>query len=783
MSSQRAPKPVRSYHLIALALLLAFFVQCACSSLRFRLPSLKRIRTFCGVALLNHIPLDARCLLADCPVAFGDGYYLSSAAESGSADQFWLDQHRWFVRAPFLLAGLCLGVSLWYVARKLYGTAAGHIVLALYAFSPGIVACSSLAGPQIFAAWGAFGLIFTAIATAHTLYAPREVILWNWKRIALLGISITFAAGAQWPLAWLLLPAAAFTQRLVRGTAPAWSPDGRQIAYVGTDQMLRIVPAGGGRARALGVPARSVDWQPLPRHSNRGCALATGSHALVARTEGVLSERNVVSNGYASPAWFGCLRGIGAERQLLMRYSQGGEASTYVNGALMEGRFALLSTSSGDEYGDCSNDVTRYDVATGVATSLFDQPFGCEAGPGVDSIALDSSGFAAWRATEPQPRYQPLTGISCPTISFCAAVDANGSVGTSTDPTGGRPAWSFADVNAPGGLGSVSCPSISLCVATAGSGGRVLTSTDPTGGASNWAPAQVDNDQLLLFASYVSCPSVSLCVIADDHGSVVTSTQPTGGPPAWTTAHVDSNTPGAFLGVSCPSASLCVALDETGNVAASTDPTGGASTWSLAHIGTSETIPPDGGVSCPSTSLCVAADGTGNIATSTDPAGGSSAWSLTKLPSGRPGAISCPSSSLCVAVDGAGNVISSTNPTGGAFAWQVANVDGSTRITSISCPTATRCVATDARGNVLTSDDPAGGASAWSVAAVDVPDCAAAGTACVAETLYARDDHGTRVIDSAPPGNGNSLVNVQMFGNNPFLYWTHDGQQRVAGLG
>jgi hypothetical protein len=73
-----------------------------------------------------------------------------------------------------------------------------------------MIACSSLAGPQIFAAWGAFGLVFTAIATAHTLYAPREVILWNWKRITLLAISTTFAVGAQWPLAWLLVPAAAF---------------------------------------------------------------------------------------------------------------------------------------------------------------------------------------------------------------------------------------------------------------------------------------------------------------------------------------------------------------------------------------------------------------------------------------------------------------------------------------------------------------------------------------------------------------------------------------------
>jgi hypothetical protein len=53
-------------------------------------------------------------------------------------------------------------------------------------------------------------VVFTAIATAHTLYAPREVILWNWKRIGLLAVAITFAVGSSWPLVWLLLPAAAF---------------------------------------------------------------------------------------------------------------------------------------------------------------------------------------------------------------------------------------------------------------------------------------------------------------------------------------------------------------------------------------------------------------------------------------------------------------------------------------------------------------------------------------------------------------------------------------------
>ncbi len=211
MSSQRAPKPVRSYHLIALVLLLAFFAQCAWFVFSVPLTQLEVDQIARGVALLRHIPLETGAVSSPLvPLLSVTGILFHLPKDPARLDPFWLDHYRWAIRTPFLLAGLCLGVSLWYVARRLYGTAGGHIVLALYAFSPGMVAYSSIAEPQIFAAWGAFGLIFTAIATAHTLYAPREVVLWNWKRIVLLGVSITFAAGAQWPLAWLLIPAAAF---------------------------------------------------------------------------------------------------------------------------------------------------------------------------------------------------------------------------------------------------------------------------------------------------------------------------------------------------------------------------------------------------------------------------------------------------------------------------------------------------------------------------------------------------------------------------------------------
>jgi hypothetical protein len=106
---------------------------------------------------------------------------------------------RWLPRLPFLACGLALGASLWYVARRLCGNTGGFIALTLYCFSPSMIQSSAVwhTEPEILAAWGSFGAIFTAIAVAHTLYAPREVVLWNWRRIVLLGVSLAIALGSQ----------------------------------------------------------------------------------------------------------------------------------------------------------------------------------------------------------------------------------------------------------------------------------------------------------------------------------------------------------------------------------------------------------------------------------------------------------------------------------------------------------------------------------------------------------------------------------------------------------
>jgi hypothetical protein len=125
---------------------------------------------------------------------------------------------------------------------------------------------------------------------------------------------------------------------------------------------------------------------------------------------------------------------------------------------------------------------------------------------------------------------------------------------------------------------SVACPSATLCVAV-DADGNVLTSTNPTGGSSTWQRSLVDPGTW--FAS-ISCPSASLCVAGDGDGNLVVSSDPTGGVDAWSK---DSVTPGAVIdAITCPTTSFCVAGNQAGQVITSNDPTGGMASWSAKAV-------------------------------------------------------------------------------------------------------------------------------------------------------------------------------------------------------
>ncbi len=125
-------------------------------------------------------------------------FKLSRKAAGHIVSEQWVVPPRWLARLPFLIFGLWLGGALWWVSRRLFDDAGGYVALGLYCSSPAMVMIASNIGPEILLAWSLFGLIYTAIGVAHTLYAPARKWL---PRIGILGLSIGFSlATALWSI-------------------------------------------------------------------------------------------------------------------------------------------------------------------------------------------------------------------------------------------------------------------------------------------------------------------------------------------------------------------------------------------------------------------------------------------------------------------------------------------------------------------------------------------------------------------------------------------------------
>ncbi len=208
---QRVGRP----QVVAALFLLVFLAECCWIAARTPAGELERMYVREGVLQWRGVRMA------------GDGshspftYLVAGAAPalSGAAPEAplrgWL---LWLIRAPFILAGILLGASHWYVARRLYGNAGGYVALILYVFSPLTVICAARAGPEIPAAWGFFGIVFTGIATSHTLYAPPQEI-WSEARprLVLLALSVGIGVASDFIVAVGLVLAAAFILYLVPG--------------------------------------------------------------------------------------------------------------------------------------------------------------------------------------------------------------------------------------------------------------------------------------------------------------------------------------------------------------------------------------------------------------------------------------------------------------------------------------------------------------------------------------------------------------------------------------
>lgn len=199
---------VGRHQLMALLLLTAFAAQCGWLLVQRPLTTAEQDHIWSGRQQLeyNAVPRNFRYtpltnIAGAAPLKIDVGR-TSTGAVSGQSVQREIKRLRLLTRAPFLIAGILLGVSVWYVARRLYGNPGGYIALTLYCFSPAIIQRAATIDDVLPAAWGVFGIVFGSIAISHNLYAPWR----KWRyRTVLLSIAMALAIASH-PAGMLLVP-------------------------------------------------------------------------------------------------------------------------------------------------------------------------------------------------------------------------------------------------------------------------------------------------------------------------------------------------------------------------------------------------------------------------------------------------------------------------------------------------------------------------------------------------------------------------------------------------
>ena len=201
----------------------------------------------------------------------------------------------------------------------------------------------------------------------------------------------------------------------------------------------------------------------------------------------------------------------------------------------------------------------------------------------------------------------PLSSVSCTSPAFCEMLtdSSDGSVeaatwnGTSLRNTGldGYPGFGPAP-----GQGHLSCPTPTFCAAVDQAGHEF------TFNGSSWSKATLLDPGVAAHLDGVSCPTTTFCVAIDAGGHEYTFNGST-----WTgPSTIDSaGTPQA---ISCTTSHFCLMADLSGNVA-----TFNGTTWSATSNADPVTVAGTGltGASCADAADCVAVDWEGNALTGT----------------------------------------------------------------------------------------------------------------------------------------------------------------------
>ena len=212
---------------------------------------------------------------------------------------------------------------------------------------------------------------------------------------------------------------------------------------------------------------------------------------------------------------------------------------------------------------------------------------------GTAAVILGTTdGGLSWAVQTVPPGTAGLGGVSCPSDSHCVAVGSSGVLV-------GRPGGSWTPVNVPrvSYLVDVACPSASDCVAVGDGygGGQLVLGTSDSG--STWMPEPAPTNEGP--PRHVSCTSVSDCQIVTYHRGeeVILRTADSGR--SWTPGTLPAG-PG-FNAIACETAADCFGVG-TGVVDISTD---GGHSWATetSPVANNDELT---SIACPSDNECIA---------------------------------------------------------------------------------------------------------------------------------------------------------------------------------
>jgi len=216
--------------------------------------------------------------------------------ESGSSLSTWELRHQmthvlFLLRAPFLFAGCVLGGCIWWVSRRLYGNLGGYTALALYCFSPAILKGCVSPNPEVLAALGIYGGVYTCIGVAHAMHGPRR----KWRpRIILLTLIFGVAATAH----IVALPLAA-----ILGLAGMlWVAEGHR------SQTLPVVLAASGGALLLLFASYGFSPDAFSYVFRSGAAFLWVSAGSASRLFGALGSGGITVAACASALFYLAVR-------------------------------------------------------------------------------------------------------------------------------------------------------------------------------------------------------------------------------------------------------------------------------------------------------------------------------------------------------------------------------------------------------------------------------------------------------------------------------------------